>query len=309
VRKQAAARWLWLAVVAVAAFELAADLWIRANVPTDASWHAASEFVRSRFRPGDRIVAAPSWTDPLIRSHVGDLLTLQSAAPSDLAGFDRVWELSIRGASTHDGPVDLEAHFGRVRARMWSISSEEVAYDFVERVGQARVELANEGASEPCPWVEAPGGTGGLGRGPMAPERRFVCDPGRPWLWVGSTVLADLTLEPRRCIWQHPAGTDPVRVTFFDVPLSDRLVVHAGIDYENERWRKGAPVTLRIWVDDRLAGELVHRDGDGWSALEIDTAKLVSDRATVRFETTSEDPKARVFCWAASTRTKGAVHE
>lgn len=304
-----AAQWLWLAVAAVAVFELAADFWIRAHVPTEASWHAASEFVHARFRPGDRIVAAPSWTDPLVRSYFGDLLTLQSAAPNDPAVFDRVWELSIRGASTRDGPVELEAHFGRIRTRMWSMASDEVGFDFVEHVGRARVELERDGAFEPCPWIEAPGGTGGLGRGPMAPEGRFACDPGRPWLWVGATVLTDLSLEPKHCIWQHPAGPDPVRVTFFDVPLSDRIVVHGGIDYENERWRRGAPVTLRIWVDDRLAGELVHRDGDGWSALEIDTTKLASERATVRFETTSEDPKARTFCWAASTRATGAVHE
>ena len=138
----------------------------------------------------------------------------------------------------------------------------------------------------------------------MTPPERFVCDPRRPWLWVGATVLADLELQPRRCIWQHPAGTEPVRVTFPDAPLGERLVIHGGIDYNNERRRTYSPVTLRVWIEDRLAGELVHHDGDGWSSIGIDTSELDLERATVRFETSTTDPRARArfFCWAASTR-------
>ncbi|MGD8608110.1 MAG: hypothetical protein PVH21_12515 [Myxococcales bacterium] len=308
-RKRRAAQWLWVVVAAVATFELAAGLWIRTTVPAESSWKAASELVRARFRSADRIVAAPGWIDPIVRFHLGDLLTLHSAAPSDLAGFERIWELSIRGASTRDAPPDFEARFGRVQARMWRISSDAVGYDFVEHVDQAQVEWVYDHEPRACPWRETPGGRGGLGRGPMAPKRRFVCDPERPWLWVGATVLADRTLTPRRCVWQHPAGPDPVRVTFFEVPLSDRLVVHGGIDYEHERWERGSPVTLQIWISDRLAGELVHRDGDGWSELEIDTSDFASDRATVRFETTTQDPAARVFCWSASTRARGVKRE
>lgn len=304
-----AAQWLWLVVAAVATCELTAGLWIHAQVPRAASWEAASELVRARFEPGDRIVAAPGWVDPIVRFHLGDLLTLQSAAPSDMAGFDRVWELSIRDASTRDAPADLDARFGRVRARMWRISSDPMGYDFVEHVQQARVDWVRDTGSAECPWRDTRAGPGGLGRGPMAPERRFVCDPAQPWLWVGATVLADRSLRPRRCVWQHPAGPAPVRVTFSDVPLSDRLVIHGGIDYEHERWGRGSPVTLQVWVSNHLVGELVHRDGDGWSTLEIDTTPFASERVAVRFETTTEDPTGRLFCWSASTRSGGASDE
>jgi hypothetical protein len=94
-------------------------------------------------------------------------------------------------------------------------------------------------------------------------------------------------------------------VTFADVPMGERFVVHGGIDYHTERYRRHEPVTLRVFIDDRLAGELVHEDGDGWSSNEIDTSQLAHTRATVRFETTAEDPTARLFCWAASTRAAG----
>lgn len=293
----------------MASLELITDAWIRAEVPVDQSWKDASAFVRARIESNDRIVAAPAWADPIVRLHLGDLMTLRSAAPEDSAGFGRVWELGIRGQSTRKEPAELEERFGEVRVRMWKLSADDVVYDFVDQIEHAQVELVEGDASRPCPWLDAPLGRGGLGHGPMVPDERFVCDPSRPWLWVGPTVLADLTLTPRRCIWQHPAGPEPVRSTFFDVLLGDRLVVHGGVDYENERWRARSPITLRVWISDRLAGELVHRDGDGWSSLEIETANLGFDRATVRFEATAADPTARVFCWAASTRITEAADE
>lgn len=300
-RKLSLAAWLWVLIASVAVFELVTHRLILAGIPSDESWEAASAFVRARYLPTDRIVAAPSWADPIVRSHLGDLLTLRRAAPSDLVGIGHIWEVGIRGATTRDEPPALEESFDGVDVRMWPVSTEELVYDFVEEVARAQVELVSAAGSQACPWVSARSGVGGLGHGPMAPPQRFICDPRRPWLWVGATVLADLDLQPRRCIWQHPAGVDPIRVTFPDVPLAERLVVRAGIDYNSERRRVHGPVTLRVWIDDRLVGELVHHDGDGWAGIEIDTSKLGPAPATVRFETTAEDPTARLFCWAASS--------
>jgi hypothetical protein len=289
-------------IAGLAVFELVAHPLIRAAVPSDESWEAASAFVRARYQASDRIVAAPSWADPIVRRHLGDLLSLRAAAPGDPAGTDRIWELGIRGATTrHESPA-LERDFDGVRVRMWPVSSDEVLYDFVENVENAEVELAASDGSKACPWTSARPAPGGLGHGPMTPSERFVCDPQRPWLWVGATVLQDLELQPRRCIWQHPAGADPVRVTFSDVPLGERLVIRGGIDYQSERRREHSPVTLRVWIDDRLIGELVHHDGDGWSGIDVDTSGLGLESAEVRFETTANDPTARLFCWSASTQ-------
>lgn len=301
-RKLSLAAWVWVLIAGLAVFELVAHPLIRAATPSDDSWEAASDFVRARYEPTDRIVAAPSWIDPIVRHYLGDLLSLRMAAPSDLAGIGRVWEVGIRGATTRGEPPTLEEHFGRVRVRMWPLSTEELVYDFVENVEHAEVHLITETGSKACSWQEAAPSRGGLGHGPMTPAERFVCDPRRPWLWVGATVLQDLELQPRRCIWQHPAGADPVRVTFADAPLGDRLVVRGGVDYNSERRRIHRPVTLRVWINDRLAGELEHRDGDGWSGIDIETAALGLERAEVRFETTAEDPTARLFCWSASSR-------
>ena len=300
-RNPGLAAWVWVLIAAVAVFELVAHPMIRAAIPSDESWEAASAFVRARYKPSDRIVAAPAWADPIVREQLGDLLSLRMAAPPDAAGIDRLWELSIRGARSRDEPADLEKDFNGLRVRMWSLRNDALIYDFVEEIAGAEVELVGENHSKTCPWVAARQAPGGLEHGPMSPRERFVCDARRPWLWVGATVLSDLELQPRRCIWQHPAGADPVRVTFADVPLGDRLLVHGGIDYQAERKRVHAPVTLRVWINERMAAELVHEDGDGWSGLNIDTSGLGFERATVRFETTADNPAARLFCWSAST--------
>jgi hypothetical protein len=290
-------------VAAVAVFELAAHARIVAEIPSDQSWEAASAFVRARFRARDRIIAAPAWADPIVRNHLGDLLNLQSAAPADFGGVGRIWELGIRGAEERRESVELDERFGAVRVRMWPVSSAPPIYDFVEEVERAKVELLGAEGSKPCTWTRARSSSGGLGHGPMTPEARFICDPSRPWLLVGATVLTDLDFHPRRCVFQHPAGVDPVRVTFEDAPLGERLVVHGGIQYESERSRDHEPVTLRVWIDGRLAGELVHQDGDGWMGMEVDTSTLGPERAEVRFETTAPNPDARVFCWSASSRS------
>jgi hypothetical protein len=289
-------------VAALATFELLAHPLILAAVPSETSWDRAADFLRAELGPNDRVVAAPQWIDPIVRQKIGDLLSLRAAAPPDDGGFERLWELSIRDASTRADPPALQKRFGEVRLRMWRLEAPRLVYDFVEHLPGARVELDTQDGPQACPWTSARPGRGGLETGPMMPAERFLCDRRRPWLHVGATVLADLELRPRRCIWQHPAGEHPLRTLFSEVPLGDRLVVHAGIDYQAERRERYAPVTLRIWIDEVLAGELIHRDGDGWTGLTIDTSARAGETATVRFEATTPNPTARLFCYSASTQ-------
>ena len=306
-RNPSLAAWVWVPIAALAVFELVAHWTIEAAIPSDASWEAAAAFVRARHQPSDRIAGAPAWVDPIVRQRLGDLLSLRMAAPPDSAGIDRLWELSIRGARSRDEAPALEQEFDGVNVRMWTLLGDELVYDFAEEIMGAKVELVGADRSEVCPLMAARQMPGGLERGPMTPRKRFVCDPRRPWLWVGATVLSDLDLQPRRCIWQHPAGRDPVRATFTEVPLGDRLLIHGGIDYQTERRRNHGPVTLRVWINERMAGELVHEDGDGWASLEIDTSVLPREPSTVRFETSADDPTARLFCWSASSvRNRGS---
>ncbi|MEM7433759.1 MAG: hypothetical protein AAF436_01315 [Myxococcota bacterium] len=302
ISKSAVVRWARLAIVAIALFELISPWVITTSVPTEAGWREATAFVRSNFEPGDRIAATPQWISPLVRAELGDLLTLRTASEDDLPGASRLWEVSTRGSSSSAAKPAVEAQFGGIQVRRWPLSTDELVFDFVEYVADAEVTWVDGEHSHPCAWRDAPPAGGGLGRGPMAPPGRFVCDRRKPWLWVGATVMADLDLLPRRCVWQHPAGTDPVRTRFEQVPLGDTLVVEGALDYNNDRREGRSPVLLRVFIDGHLAGELRHRDRTGWTRVEVDTSRFSGSTREVWFETTTPDPAARTFCWSASAR-------
>src|SRR5206468_7625901 len=83
------------AVVALLAIlETVAALVAPARAPTEGDWAAAALAVRQGFRPGDLIVAAPLWADPILRVHLGDLIPPAVAARMDDARYPRVWEIS-----------------------------------------------------------------------------------------------------------------------------------------------------------------------------------------------------------------------
>ncbi|MGB5809603.1 MAG: hypothetical protein WBG86_03680 [Polyangiales bacterium] len=297
--------WLWVLVAVVAVGELMIAQAIRAGVPSTRAWDEAAAFVRGRFEPGDRIEASPPWLDPVVRRELGDLLTLRTASAGDQAGVTRVWQIGPSDRTTHLVPPLLDERFGAIRVRLWAVQSDALVFDFVESIQDARVEYDAAGEVRPCPWTERRPRGGGLGHGPLAPAARHVCDPSRPWLWVGATVMADLSLAPRRCIWQHPVGPEPVRTTFDDVPLGDVLVVEGGLDYNNARTDGNSLVALRMFLDDALVGEMEVRDREPWGRFEIDTTAHEATTGRVRVETTTPRPHARTLCWSASTRQRG----
>ncbi|HJL16835.1 MAG TPA: hypothetical protein RMH99_14320 [Sandaracinaceae bacterium LLY-WYZ-13_1] len=302
-------RWgaLWLALLGVAIVELVGHFVVQARVVPDDDWARAAGLVRRAHRPGDLIVAAPGWADPLVRQALGDLIEPAEAGRSDLAGYERLWALSIRGhrpEEAPDAPAELDRAVGAVRVLRWRLPSEPVLYDFTEHVREARVTLGTGDGARRCTWRRTgrPRG-GGLGAGPIQPAERHVCDPRRSWLWVGTTIQDDLDLSPRYCIWQHPAGREPIRATFPGVPLGERLVLYGDVYYEHERHEEHGPVHVTVSVNGEPVGRMTHRDGDGWKRMEASTeVPGAGARGEVTVEVTAPNPHLRTFCWAATTR-------
>lgn len=296
---------LLASLLAFALFEVVVHARTVAGVPRLDDYRAAAEALRAELRPRDLIVAAPDWTDPVLRQVLGDRIDFAMAGRSDTAAYERLWALSIRGARPAEAPSgapELKRQFGRVTLMRWRLGPSPVTSDLVRLLPRAHVRQG----SVDCPWQHlAPPRGGGLGRGVLPPVERFQC-AGRGSSWVAPVVLEDLSLAPRHCVLQPPGGREPLTVRFDDLDLGDRLVVYAGLYYEDERMRRGAPVELAIRLDGAPLGRLTHRDGDGWKRLEL-PLPAGHPRGSLELTVTSRQTERRNLCWAVSVRSgKGA---
>lgn len=310
------ARWnpwrvLFASTLAVAVVEVIGHFTIQSRVVPDDDWQAAAQVLRGEVRATDTILVAPSWASPVARMALGDLMTEERVAYSDLDGFTRAFELSARGRR-HPDLAGLEPtsvrRVGTLTLREYALGASPVLYDLTSHVEEARVTIRRRNGEQPCAWRVGEFGRGGLGAGPMMPAGRFECDPRHAWVFVGRTVNEDLDLEPRRCVWQHPAEAgSSVITTFEDVPLGARLVLYAGLYYEHERMREHPPFELRVSVDGHEVAYMQHRDGDGWKRIEALTGAAGASptrRGRVQIEVSAQDPHLRSVCWHADIRSE-----
>jgi len=185
--------------------------------------------------------------------------------------------------------------------------------DLVDALPSASVELRVADARVPCTYFERGGGAqrGGLGTGPALPRQRFMCESSEAGQTsVGATIIEDLNLVPRRCVLTPPRPNEPVSITYKDVHLGHELVVYAGLYYEDERYRVGVPVTMRVFVNERERATFVHEDGDGTKRYQLDLRSFplepgqsrAPSRGDLRLEVSAPDSIRRSYCWAGSIR-------
>ena len=298
---------LWLILLAIGVVEVIGHYVVQARVVSDDDWQRAGERVRAEWQTGDLVVAAPEWSDPLMRRELGDLIGLSGAGRADERRFARIWTLSIRGHRPEEAPArapDFDETIGAVRVLRWDMTPERVLYDFLDHISEAQVSIDER----PCRWQRGRPRGGGLGAGPMQAGDRFQCDAQRSWLWVGRTMQEDLELRGRHCIWQHPASPEVIRATFRDVPLGERFVLAGDLYYEHERMLEHGPLSVGVFLDDVEIGRMVHRDGDGWQEMVASTrvpSRGERERGDIRVEVTAPNPDMRTFCWAGSIREGG----
>ena len=292
----------WVLLLGFAVLEVTAHAVTRGGVAPRQDWRAAASFVRAQWRPRDLLVAAPTWADPVLREVLGDRIDLAMEGRSDDARYERLWAVSVRGARPREAGSRAPAfskQFGKVTLMRWELGKSPVRYDFVEHLREAEVTLVRRGKTFACGLQRHPAPRGGgLGFGTLPPTERFDCGL-RSTTWVAPVVLEDLDLSARHCIYTPPAGHEPLRVTFRDVPLGERIVFYGGLYYEHERMREGGPVLARVLVDGNELGKMTHRDGDGWKRLTLPTR---GGRGDVTVEVSAEKSRQRSFCWTASVR-------
>ena len=286
------AKWLGLAVAAaiavLAIVETSVALVAPALAPKDEDWEAAARAVRAGFHPGDLIVAAPAWADPVMRLHLGDLVPLAVAARFDDARFGRVWEIGQRGAHAPEaarGTVALEQRFGALTLRRVERPPADVIYDFLDHWTEARVARVPAGHPEiACPWAAT----------------RFQCpDIGFNFVEL-RTVEVDTAVH--RGLLAQPVGDAAVVIDYPAVPLGRELVIATGLhDVWMRKAGKGV-VNLRVVVAGTPAAAIVTTNDTGWLLTHVDTAAYAGRVVDVRFEITSPAPYQRHFVLAAEAR-------
>lgn len=252
-----------VALCAVAMWEIAASARAGSWEPSEADWNAASDAVRQSYDPGDLIVFAPRWIDPVGRMHLGDLIPIESAARMDAARYGVVWEISARGARSPDvagRTLEDERVFGAVTVRRWTREPVEVITDFVA--------IAARGKSRGA----------------------------RP-----AVGLEEVGFEPHVCIRMVPRPDQTATLSFADVELGARLVGYVGLADVFTRRDVRDPGKLEVAVSGKVVASALAGIDDGWVRFEAETAPgraTVEFRATA----VGKAARDRRICFAAEAR-------
>jgi len=284
-RRRSSAVALAVLVLGLAMVE-AANAWMApTRAPTDRDWRAAAARVRAEFRPGDLIVAAPAWADPLMRHELGDLVPIAVAGRMDAADFGRVWEIAQRGArapETAGGRVVQSSRHGALSLRLWEKPKSRVVFDFLAGWRTASLSVRRAGGETPC-WLG---------------QDRFQCGDGTG---LGPELL-EVDTTSRNGLGVEPQERATTALEYESVPLGHELTVAAGLHSVWLRKAGDGKVEVRVLIDGRAVGSLQASSASGWSLRRFDTTAWAGRSGRVRFEITTDKAYARHLGFNAEAR-------
>jgi hypothetical protein len=273
------------AVVVLALVETVNAVVAPLRAPNESDWKSASATVRAGFRPGDLIVAAPAWADPVMRQYLGDLVPLPVAGRMDAARYGRVWEISQRGARAAETAGGSPAQTSKHRVltvKLWEKKAAQVTFDFLNEWRRAELSVVSPSGDMPC----------------AVGTDRFVCMSGaslKPELLeIDTTLRNGLALDP--------IERSTVVMIYSSVLLGRELAVAGGLHNVWLRKSGDGRVHLRVLVDGREVGALDGISQGGWALRRFDTSAWAGKTATVRFEITVDKAGSRHFGFAAEAR-------
>jgi hypothetical protein len=273
------------AVVVLALVETVNAVVAPLRAPDERDWKVASAAVRAGFRPGDLVVAAPAWADPVMRQQLGDLVPMPVAGRMDAARYARIWEISQRGAraaETAGGSLAQSSKHRGLTVKLWEKKAAQVTFDFLSEWRRAELSVVSPGGDTPC----------------AVGADRFVCMGGaslKPELLeIDTTLRNGLALDP--------IERATLTMTYSSVPLGRELAVAGGLHNVWLRKASDGKVHLRALVDGREVGALDGTNQGGWTLRRFDTSAWSGKTATVRFEITVDKAQSRHFGFAAEAR-------
>jgi hypothetical protein len=298
-----------LAIPLAGLIELAAHVYFSRRAPTKAQWDDIRALVASWYKPGEVIVIAPEWAEPMARWSFGDsLMPTRDVARGDTGRYREALEVATLGSRSPelDGWKTVrETRRGSFTIRELSNPAvPTVTYDFTDHVDpqSADVSVAQGGNVTPCSFTTtAPVESGGLGGPPAYPPSRFTC-PGQPsQVFIGVTIIEDDRFRPRRCIWSHPPSSGELVVRFKSVPLGSKLVGHTGMRMIIVR--EGVnPDTIRVTVGGEELGRAVHENEGYWKPFEFPLGAWAGKTADVDFRASADHGVGSPVCFEAESR-------
>jgi hypothetical protein len=260
------ALWPFAALFLIAVWEILAAARAGADLPAADDWQRAADAVREQHQPGELIVFAPAWLDPVGRHYLGDLIPVAMAGRMDAARYPVIWELAARGARAAEieglSP-DSAVEIGGLMLSRYRNPPVEVVTDFLARFARRPPALRG---------------------GPAAPP---------------ALRLEEVGFAPHRCIRVVPRSDRPVELVFDGVELGSELVGYVGIADVFTRRDHREPVALAVRVDGREVAAATAGVDDGWVRFAAATAPTRS--ATVAFEIATAGV-GRLVCLAAEAR-------
>jgi hypothetical protein len=236
------------------------------NVPGDDAWHQAAAFVRNKFHPGDLIVFAPTWVDPVGRLHLGDLISLDAVGRLDAARYATIWQVSIRGSGSDDVTAATEIDrrdFEGVTVTHFEQTPAKVVADATSLFATAKT-------------------TGSIARGP-------------------TVELAEVGFTPRRCIQLVPQANGSARMTFPSMPIGTSIVAGVGLADIFTRREVRDPGKLEIEIAGVVVASKQFGVDDGWVKLTAATSPGVADVTFIASAIGSQS-RDRLICFAAEAR-------
>ena len=257
-----------------------------ALAPSEKDWRAAAAEVRAGFQPGDLIVAAPAWSDSLMRVQLGDLVPMPIAGRMDAGRFGRIWEISQRGAraaETQSAQMAATSRHGRLSVKLWQKPAARVAFDFLSQWQKASLSVSTPDRGElPC-WMA---------------QAKFQCGEGTS---LGPELL-EIDTALRNGLAIDPHERTITVLEYSDVPFGRELAVAAGLHNVWLRKSGDGKVHLRVLADGRELGAVDAGSLSGWSVRRFDTSGLAGRQGKVRFEITVDKAHGRHFGFAAEAR-------
>lgn len=270
----------------LAALEAAQALIAPHRAPRPEDWQAVAAEVRAGFRPGDLIVVAPRWADPVLRQYLGDVITIPMAARMDDARYGRVWEVSEQGAHAPEahGTTTRAQRFGALGLRVVDRKPAQITYDFLDRWADARVSRwePDAGRVGACPWQ----------------VDRFVCPAG------GSVhrELVEVDTRIRAALLAPPLPHAVLVIEWPQVALGRELIFRAGLHDVWARKLGRGTVQVDVWMDGQWVTGAVIGNRSGWAPIRIDTSARDGGTAAVRVQISARDPHLRHLAFAAEAR-------